>query len=73
MRSDDLVWVTTLNESGLLRLASHDPVGAREYLEQAVTVLQAAYGPDDRRVAVALNNLALALLGMRDTQGAKLR
>ena len=42
-------------------------------MEQAVAVLQTAYGPDDRRVAVALNNLALALLGMEDTQGAKLR
>ena len=56
----------------LARMAALDPVNAETYYRQALTNEEAASGKEHPRVAVLLNNLALALRQKNDNLAAEL-
>ncbi len=48
-----------------------DLAEAKEHLERALSINEAAYGPNHPKVAIRLNNLGLLLKHLGDLEGAR--
>ena len=53
------------------RVDAREPAAARPLLERALTIGEAAYGPDHPAVATSLGNLAVTLRGLGELAAAR--
>jgi tetratricopeptide (TPR) repeat protein len=60
-----------LNQIGVYLLGRAQLGAAREYLERALWITEAAYGPDHPNVAIRVGNLGAVLWGQGDLAGAR--
>lgn len=66
-----LAMIASLNNLGSLLGAQGDLAGARQHLERAVLVAEAAFGPDNPDVGTCLNNLGSVMQDQGDLAGAR--